>query len=126
VTTDQHDRQHDRQQETTDVAVCRLDDITRESGVLALVAGEAVAVFRTHDDEVHALSGYDPVAGACVLARGIVGTRGDVPYVASPLHKQGYDLRTGRCLDDPEVSVATYDVSVRDGVVLVAPGARVP
>ena len=112
------------QQETTYVAVCRLDDIVPESGVLALVAGEAVAVFRTHDDEVHALSGYDPVGGACVLARGIVGTRGGVPYVASPLHKQGYDLRTGRCLDDPEVSVPTYDAVVRDGVVLVAPGAR--
>lgn len=112
------------QQARTRVAVCRLDDIAPESGVLALVAGEAVAVFRTHDDEVHALSGYDPVGGACVLARGIVGTRGGVAYVASPLHKQGYDLSTGRCLDDPEVSVPTYDVCVRDGVVLVAPGAR--
>lgn len=106
------------------VPVCALDDIEVEGGVLALVAGEAVAVFRTHDDEVYALSGYDPVGGACVLARGIVGTRGDVPYVASPLLKQGYDLRTGRCLDDPEVSVPTYDVTVTDGVVLVMPGAR--
>lgn len=102
------------------VAVCRLDDIDRESGVLALVGGESVAVFRTHDDAVHALSGWDPLGGACVLARGIVGTRDGVPYVASPLHKQGYDLRTGRCLDDADVAVATYDVQVVDGAVLVA------
>ena len=108
----------------TYVEVCRLDAIDREAGVQALVGGEAVAVFRTHDDRVHALSAWDPVGRACVLARGIVGTRGGVPYVASPLLKQGYDLRTGQCLDDPEVRVPTYDVTVRDGVVLVAPGAR--
>ncbi len=105
----------------TATAVCRLDDIEVEGGVLALVGGEAVAVFRTHADEVFALSGYDPVGGACVLARGIVGTRGGVPYVASPLHKQGYDLRTGHCLDDETVRVPTYDVRVDDGLVLVAP-----
>ena len=35
-----------------------------------------------------------------MLARGIVGTRGDVPFVASPMHKQAFDLRTGECLDD--------------------------
>ncbi len=110
--------------ETALVVVCRLDDIAPESGVLALVGGEAVAVFRTHDDDVHALSAWDPFGRACVLARGIVGTRGGTPYVASPLLKQGFDLRTGQCLDDPEVRVPTYAVTVRDGVVLVAPGAR--
>jgi nitrite reductase (NADH) small subunit len=109
---------------TTYVSVCRLEDIDRESGVLALVGGESVAVFRTYDDDVHALSAWDPFGRAAVLARGIVGTRGGVPYVASPLLKQGFDLRTGQCLDDPEVRVPTYDVTVRDGVVLVAPGAR--
>lgn len=102
-------------------AVCRLAEIDVEGGVLALVDGEAVAVFRTHDDEVYALSNYDPLGRASVLARGIVGTRGGVPFVASPLHKQGYDLRTGRCLDDETVSVPTYRVEVRDGVVRVGP-----
>ena len=41
-----------------------------------------------------------------MLARGIVGTRGDVPFVASPMHKQAFDLRTGQCLDDADVSGA--------------------
>jgi len=101
--------------------VCRVSDIDVEGGVLALVRGEAVAVFRTHDGAVHALSNYDPIGRASVLARGIVGTRGGVPYVASPLHKQGFDLRTGRCLDDETVSVPAYEVEVRDGVVRVGP-----
>jgi nitrite reductase (NADH) small subunit len=104
--------------------VCALDGIDRDSGVAALVDGEAVAVFRTYDDRVFALSHYDPLGRANVLARGIVGTRGDVPVVASPLHKQAFDLRTGQCLDDPTVTVASYDVVVSDGIVLV--GGRRP
>jgi len=76
--------------------------------VSALVGPDAVAVFRTATDEVFALSNYDPLGNASVLARGIVGTRGDVPFVASPLFKQAFDLRTGQCLDDPAVSVPTY------------------
>ena len=99
--------------------VCLLDDIEVEGGVAALVAGVAVAIFRTHDRNVYAISNYDPVAHASVLARGIVGTRGDVPVVASPMHKQAYDLRTGQCLDDSNVRVPAYDVKILDGVVHV-------
>ena len=106
--------------------VCRLDQIEREGGVAALVGGEAVAVMRTHDDRVYALSNYDPFGRASVLARGIVGSRtvagDDVPFVASPLFKQAFDLRTGVCIDDPTVVVPTYEVSVDDGVVSI--GAR--
>ncbi|GAA1514894.1 nitrite reductase large subunit NirB [Nocardioides humi] len=109
---------------TLGTAVCPLDRIQRESGVPALVGGEEVAVFRTYDDEVFALSNLDPFGRASVLSRGIVGTRGEdeVPFVASPLLKQRFDLRTGACLDDPSVVVPTWDVRVVDGVVVV--GAR--
>ena len=100
-------------------AVCRLEQIEVEGGVAALVDGLAVAIFRTHDGNVYAMSNYDPVACASVLARGIVGTRGEIPVVASPMHKQAYDLRTGLCLDDADVRVPTYDVRVEDGIVLV-------
>ena len=103
--------------------VCTLDAIPVEGGVAALVDGRAVAVFRTHADEVLALSNVDPFSGASVLSRGIVGSRGDVPVVSSPMYKQAFDLRTGACLDDPAVGVASYAVAVVDGVVHVG-GAR--
>lgn len=99
--------------------VCRVAELEVERGATALVHGQAVAIFRTHDDAIYALGNYDPFAKASVLARGIVGTRGDVPFVASPMHKQGFDLRTGICLDDPGVSVPAYDVKVVEGVILV-------
>ncbi len=99
--------------------VCRVAELEIERGATALVHGQAVAIFRTHEDEVYALGNYDPFAKASVLARGIVGTRGDVPFVASPMHKQAFDLRTGECLDDPSGHVPVYDVKVVEGVVLV-------
>ena len=99
--------------------VCPLADLEQERGVTALVHGQAVAIFRTHDDEIYALGNHDPFAKASVLARGIVGTRGDVPFVASPMHKHAFDLRTGRCLDDENASVPAYAVKVEEGVVLV-------
>ncbi len=99
--------------------VCAVDAIPLEGGVAALVEGRPVAVFRTHDDAVFALGNIDPFSGASVLSRGIVGSRGDVPVVSSPMYKQAFDLRTGQCLDDEAVSVPTYDVAVLDDVVRV-------
>ena len=40
-------------------------------------------------------------------------------FVASPVHRHAFDLRTGRCLEDAEVGVPVYDVRVVEGVVLV-------
>jgi nitrite reductase (NADH) small subunit len=99
--------------------VCAVEAVPLEGGVAALVDGEAVAVFRTHAGEVFALGNVDPFSGASVLSRGIVGTRGDAPVVSSPMYKQAFDLRTGQCVDDPAVSVPSYDVAVVDGVVVV-------
>jgi nitrite reductase (NADH) small subunit len=53
------------------------------------------------------------------MSRGIVGNRGDVPTVASPMFKQVYDLRTGVCLDDPSLVLTVYPVRVTDGQVIV-------
>jgi nitrite reductase (NADH) small subunit len=103
------------------VDVCALDDLTADRGVCALVGGRQVAVFRVSPGgELYALSNYDPFSGAYVLSRGIVGSRDDVPKVASPMYKQTFDLRTGVCLDDPSVSVPTYAVRVVSGRVQVA------
>jgi nitrite reductase (NADH) small subunit len=99
--------------------ICPYERLEPERGVAALVEGAQIAVFRTHDGELHAIDNYDPYARAHVLSRGIVGTRGDVPTVASPMHKQVYDLRTGACLDLPGVAVRTYPVRCRDGQVEV-------
>nr|WP_201469792.1 nitrite reductase small subunit NirD [Microbacterium hydrocarbonoxydans] len=81
------------------VRVCSLDDLETERGRAALIEGEQVALFLLPDGTVHAVDNLDPFSGAHVISRGIVGSRGDAPTVASPLHKQVFDLRTGECLE---------------------------
>jgi nitrite reductase (NADH) small subunit len=101
-------------------AVCRYEDLLPERGAAALLGARQVALFRTFDGSVHAVDNRDPFTGAFVLSRGIVGTRGDRSTLASPLHKQVFDLATGACLDDPEVSVPVYPARIRNGMVEVA------
>jgi nitrite reductase (NADH) small subunit len=102
------------------IQVCQYNDLLPERGAAALLDAGQVAIFRTHDGDMFAISNRDPFSGAHVMSRGIVGTRGDAPTVASPMHKQVFDLRTGICLDDPNVRVSVFAVRVHNGVVEVS------
>ncbi|MCW3845091.1 nitrite reductase small subunit NirD [Micromonospora yasonensis] len=98
--------------------VCALDRLDPDRGVAALVDGVQVAVFRA-GGELYAVDNLDPVGGVYVMSRGIVGSRAGTPTLASPLHKQVYDLRTGRCLDLPGVALRRHEARCRDGLVEV-------
>jgi len=78
------------------VPVCRADQLRVDVGVAALVDRAQVALFRLDDEEILAIGNLDPYSRANVLSRGIVGSRGDAVFVASPMHKQPFDLRTGK------------------------------
>jgi nitrite reductase (NADH) small subunit len=100
--------------------VCPFTRLPVERAVCVLVGGEQVALVRTREGRVYAVDNLDPVSGAMVMSRGIVGSRGDVDVLISPMHKQAYDLATGRCLDLPELWLGTHDVRVVGGDVEVA------
>ena len=103
------------------VDVCALDDVLPDTGVAALVAGRQIAVVRVGDgDELYAVDNFDPFSHAFVMARGIVGDRGGIPKIASPIFKQSFDLRTGQCLDDPAVRLTSYPVRLVEGRILIA------
>ncbi len=104
--------------ETSWVAVCRLDDLEECWGEAALVDGQQIALFRLPGDTLHAVGNIDPRTRAAVMARGIVGSRGVAPTIASPLHKEVYDLATGSCLSGGE-GLRTYPVRCVSGVVEV-------
>jgi nitrite reductase (NADH) small subunit len=103
-------------------SVCRLAEIVPDTGVCALVDGVQVAVFRVGSEpgRVYALGNRDPFSGAQVMARGLVGDRGGVLKVSSPLYKQSFALETGACLDDSSKALPVYRCRVRDGLVEVA------
>jgi nitrite reductase (NADH) small subunit len=92
----------------------------RGVGVL-LDDGTQAALFRLDDGSVYAVGNVDPFSGAAVLSRGIVGDRGGIPVVQSPLKKEAFSLLDGQCLDAPGVSIPVYDTRIAvDGTVYVA------
>ena len=97
--------------------VCLVDDLEPAWGEAALVAGRQIALFRTGPGEVFAVAHEDPATGAHVMARGILGSRGARPTIASPLHKEVYDLETGECFSTPELSLATFSTRISNGFV---------
>jgi nitrite reductase (NADH) small subunit len=82
------------------IRVCALADLTPGRGAALLVGGQQVAAFRDRAERLYALDNRDPFSGAYVLARGLLGSRGSVPVLISPMYKQAFDLRDGTCLDE--------------------------
>jgi NAD(P)H-dependent nitrite reductase small subunit len=94
--------------------ICHLEDLLEEAGAAAWLEGTQVALFRVRG-QVYAIGNQDPASGANVLSRGIVGELGATLVVASPIYKQHFSLSTGRCLEEPALSVPSYAVRVDGG-----------
>ncbi|MFD8521009.1 nitrite reductase small subunit NirD [Streptomyces capillispiralis] len=91
--------------------ICDLSALLPGRGVAALLPdGRQAAVFADRTGRLYAIDNRDPFTGAAVLSRGLTGTHGDRPFVASPLLKQRFDLESGACLDDETVRVTAYEV----------------
>lgn len=105
--------------------VCKLDDIVPNTGVAAKVGEAQVAIFRVvspqgEDEGVFAIGNGDPRSGANVVSRGLVGDVGGELVVASPVYKNHFCLKTGRCLEDEAWSVPAFPVRVsEEGLILV-------
>lgn len=100
--------------------ICDADWLIAGRGAAAMVDGTLVAVFRLPGGEVLAVDDLDPCSGASVLSRGIVGDADGEPTVASPVYKQRFSLRTGACLDEPDVSIRTWRARISNGRIEVA------
>ncbi|QMU69710.1 nitrite reductase small subunit NirD [Streptacidiphilus sp. P02-A3a] len=100
--------------------VCALADLEPGRGTALLVDGRQVAAFRDRAGGLYALDNRDPFSGAYVLARSLLGTRGEIPVLISPMYKQAFDLRDGTCLDPDEVpdggssTLRTWPIRLRD------------
>lgn len=100
--------------------ICAVEDLVENSGICALLHGQQVAVFLLEvlgESQIYAVGNYDPIGGANVLSRGILGSVAEQIVVASPLYKQHFDLTTGQCLEQPEVVIPVYGVKLQQGRV---------
>lgn len=103
--------------------VCSHRDLVPDSGVVALVAGEQVALFylpKVHGQQIYAVENRDPRSGANVIGRGIVGLCGGALVVASPLYKQHFRLEDGICLEDPAQRLRIWPARLDDQAVQIA------
>lgn len=103
--------------------VCAVTDLEPGWGEAALVNGRQVALFRIvggGTDTVYAVDQRCPATGAHVMARGILGSRGDRATVASPLHKEVYDLQTGECFTSPALHLPAFSTRIVAGYIDVA------
>jgi nitrite reductase (NADH) small subunit len=103
-------------------AACPAARLQPMRGVAVLLPDSTqVALFLLVDNSIRAVGNIDPIGRAAVLSRGIVGDRGGVPVIQSPLKKQAFSLLDGRCLDAEGVSIPVYATRVGvDGTVWVA------
>ena len=96
------------------IDIAALQDIPRRSGRVVKTAQGCIAVFRTHDDRIYALDDACPHKKG-PLSEGIV--HGSA--VTCPLHNWVIDLETGEACGGDDGSVATHDVRIENGRILL-------
>jgi nitrite reductase (NADH) small subunit len=106
--------------------VCELSQLEPLWAEAAMVDGLQLALVLMPNGTVYAVSNQDPATGSFVMCRGIVGSHGDRDTLASPLHKQVYDLATGECFSSPDLALPTYETRIEAGSVRVRVGPEAP
>lgn len=95
--------------------ICHKNDLVTHSGVCALLEDDQqIALFKINDEQVYAISNWDPAGKANVLYRGIIGDNNGEVFVASPLYKQRFLLNSGKCLDDDLLSVNNFETRIHE------------
>lgn len=107
------------------VTVCSGADLVTNSGVCALVNDQQIAIFKVksaNDEQLFAVSNWDPLGNANVLYRGLIGSVAEKSVIISPLYKQRYCLESGECLDDEAVKLTVYAVRIEQDQVQLQVG----
>jgi nitrite reductase (NADH) large subunit len=100
------------------VPVGYADDFPIDGGATVKYGKSQIAVFNfASRGQWYATQNMCPHKKAFVLSRGIIGTAGDEPKVACPLHKKTFSLETGESLQGEEYRIKTFRVKVEAGKV---------
>jgi nitrite reductase (NADH) large subunit len=96
------------------------DDFPIDGGATVKYGKSQIAVFNfASRSQWYATQNMCPHKKAFVLSRGIIGTAGEEPKVACPLHKKTFSLETGASLQGEEYRISTFQVKVENGRVHV-------
>jgi nitrite reductase (NADH) large subunit len=95
------------------VTVGKVVDFPLEGGATVKYGQVQLAVFHfASRGEWYASQNMCPHKRAFVLSRGIIGSQGETPKVACPLHKKTFSLQSGECLTGDEMSVKVFPVRI--------------
>ena len=89
--------------------------------LIGIIVNDSLVLVSKYNINIKSGQGvYDAIYNAGISRfRAIVGDIGGRLIVASPLYKQHFDLVTGECLDNSDISVPVYAVElVADHVLL--------
>jgi nitrite reductase (NADH) large subunit len=96
------------------------DDFPIDGGATVKYGKSQIAVFNfASRGQWYASQNMCPHKKAFVLSRGILGTAGDEPKIACPLHKKTFSLETGHSLQGDEYRIKTFPVKIENGRVFV-------
>jgi nitrite reductase (NADH) large subunit len=102
------------------VAVGHVDDFPIDGGATVKYGKSQIAVFNfARRGEWYATQNMCPHKRAFVLSRGIMGSAGEEPKIACPLHKKTFSLKSGESLQGEEYRIKTFRAKVEDGRVFV-------
>ena len=102
------------------VEVGSVADFPQDGGAAIKYGDVQIAVFNfTSRGEWYACQNMCPHKNAFVLSRGILGSAGEEPKVACPLHKKPFSLRSGESLSGEDYSVKVFPIKVEGDKVLV-------
>ena len=95
------------------VEVCSVNDLEDSQGKMVEVNGKQVALFK-QGGSFYAINHVCPHAGG-PLGEGALND----DLVTCPLHAYQFNIKTGQCQTDPDLSVESYEVKVENDKVMV-------
>ena len=114
----EHEREDSRQLRW--VPVGHAADFPLDGGATVKYGKSQIAVFNfASRGQWYATQNMCPHKKAFVLSRGIVGSAGEEPKIACPLHKKTFSLETGESLQGEEYRIQTFRVKVESERVYV-------
>lgn len=100
------------------VKVGSVADFPLDGGSAVKYGETQIAVFNfVSQGQWYACQNMCPHKNAFVMSRGMIGTAGDTPKVACPLHKKTFSLESGECLSGEDYAVKTFPVKIENDEV---------
>jgi nitrite reductase (NADH) large subunit len=102
------------------VDVGAVEDFPENRGAAVKISNSELAVYNHGAvGKWYAAQNSCPHKQLQVLSRGLVGMQGDQPKVACPIHKNTYNLDTGKGISNPGLNLATFEVKLENGRVML-------